>query len=80
MRSEFISEEIEQEYQLASLRFPKFNSAHEGYAVIKEELDELWDEVKKREEHRSIKKMRREALQVGAMAERFIIDVCCNGE
>lgn len=54
----------------------KFNSAHEGYAVILEELDELWDEVKKNGQKRDIQKMRDEAIQVAAMAMRFVIDVC----
>lgn len=50
------------------------NSAHEGYAVILEELDELWDEIKLQKPDRE--KLRKEALQVAAMALRFIYDVC----
>lgn len=54
-----------------------FNSVHEGYAVLFEEVDELWDEVKKnprkmeggKEEHK--RRMRIEAIQVAAMALRF---------
>lgn len=53
-----------------------FNSAHEGYAVILEELDELWDEVKEKATHRSKVAMRMEAKQVAAMAIRFIVDIC----
>jgi hypothetical protein len=34
-------EELENSYK----KFPKFNSAHEGYAVILEELDEAKDEI-----------------------------------
>jgi hypothetical protein len=34
------------EYERAAARHGAFNSGHEGYAVIREELDELWDEVK----------------------------------
>ena len=57
-------------------------SAHEGYAVILEELDELWDEVKKNpSKHPRLKEaMRSEAIQVAAMAVRFIIDVTIEGE
>lgn len=51
--------------------FESFNSAHEGYAVIKEELDELWEEVKKNDLGRS----REEAVQLAAMAIRFLVDV-----
>ena len=53
-------------------------SAHEGYAVLLEEVDELWDEVKKNPSkyaHRD-KDMRKEAIQIAAMAIRFVLDVC----
>lgn len=65
---------IAQEYLRASKKFPKFNSKHEGYAVIKEEVDELWDAVKT---NRSVDSLE-EAVQVGAMAMRFLVD--CGGE
>ncbi len=68
-----ILEEINEEYERASKKFPRFNSAHEGYAVIKEEVDELWDEIKK---DQSPFEMREEAVQIAAMALRFIIDIC----
>lgn len=60
----------------AMSKFPGFHSAHEGYGVLLEELDELWDEVKKSPEKRDLMAMRNEAVQVGAMALRFLIDVC----
>lgn len=53
-----------------------FNSAHEGYAVILEELDELKAEVWKRKVERDRDAMLKEAAQVSAMAMRFIVDVC----
>lgn len=58
-----------------------FHSAHEGWAVLREEVDELWDEVKKNpktDEERAAHRvrMRKEAVQVAAMAFRFIEDVC----
>lgn len=46
MKSNKILLEVESEYLKASSKYPKFNSTHEGYAVIKEEVDELWDKVK----------------------------------
>ena len=48
-------------------------SAHEGYAIILEELDELWDEVKKKQPDRE--KMVKEAKQVAAMALRFMLEI-----
>lgn len=68
---------IYEEYQRAiRIHNNKFNSAHEGFAIIKEELDELWDEIKKRETNRNMAKITDEAIQVGAMALRFLVDVC----
>lgn len=64
--------EVLDELRRARSKFPKFNSAHEGYAVLLEEVDELWDEVK----HGSRERQCNEAVQVAAMALRFLIDVC----
>lgn len=54
--------------------FPTFHSYHEGYAVLKEELDELWEEVKKYPKQNKFK-LKEEAIQIGAMALRFIYDL-----
>ena len=48
------------------------NSAHEAYAVILEEVDELWDEVKKKQSQRNNAAMRSELIQIAAMAVRAI--------
>jgi hypothetical protein len=74
--TEKIYSELLYELQSARSKYPAFHSAHEGYATILEELDELWDEIKKKPNRRNILKMRTEAIQVGAMAIRFICDVC----
>jgi len=47
---------------------------HEGYAVILEELDELWSEVKR--QMLDPAKLRKEALHVAAMGARFVKDGC----
>lgn len=36
---------VDKELAAANKRFPQFHSAHEGYAVIQEEVDELKEEV-----------------------------------
>ena len=58
------------ELNKATTKHGPFHSTHEGYAVIKEELEELWDEVKVNNKE----KARLEAIQVAAMAIRFIMD------
>ncbi len=55
----------------AATKFPAFNSAHEGYGVLLEEVDELWDEVKGDAPDRAAE----ECVQVGAMAVRFLTDL-----
>lgn len=64
------------ELREAMEKWPPFNSAHEGYGVLLEEMDELWDCVKTNQRRRDIDKMRAEAIQVAAMALRFAAEVC----
>ena len=64
--------EVSTEILRATRKFGKFNSAHEGYAVLLEEVEELWDEIK--DKKRSQYKMKTEAIQVAAMAIRIILD------
>ncbi len=53
----------------------QINSAYEGYAVIQKEVDELWAEAKKKRQARRPEAMRRELIQVAAMAIRTIHDL-----
>lgn len=59
------------ELRFATDRFGPMRGTHEGYAVIKEEVDELWDAVKANDTEAA----RMEAIQVAAMALRFAIDL-----
>lgn len=67
---------VDLEYKRAAGRWGAFNSAHEGYAILLEEVDELWAEVKRKPSVRDLEVMRAEAVQVAAMALRFLVDVC----
>jgi hypothetical protein len=67
---------VDQEVKRATTAFPPYNSAHEGFGVLLEEVDELWDHVKTNQKRRDIDLMRTEAIQVAAVALRFVIDVC----
>ncbi len=64
------------EAYFAGTKWPPFNSAHEGYAILLEEMDELKAHVWTNQKRRDIDAMRVEAIQVAAMALRFIADVC----
>ena len=68
--------EMARELKRATDMHGNFNSAHEGYAVILEELDELKEHVWMRAEKRDKEVMRKEAIQVAAMAMRFVLEVC----
>lgn len=68
-----LGSEVADELWQASHMCAPMHSPHEGYAVLLEEVEELWDEIKKK--NPSHVKMRAEALQVAAMGARFIHDI-----
>jgi NTP pyrophosphatase (non-canonical NTP hydrolase) len=72
-REERLIRVVRAELTSARMKFPAFNNSHEGYAVILEELDELWDAIKT---NQRLPDQRREAIQVVAMALRFCLDLC----
>lgn len=65
--------EVQDEVERAVRKFPPFHSAHEGYAVLLEEVEELKAEIFHGDSREA---MREEAVQVAAMAIRLIMDVC----
>lgn len=67
---------VKKEAESALIKWPSWASAHEGYAVLLEEVDELWEHVKTNQKNRDIPAMKKEAIQVAAMAIRFAIDCC----
>ncbi len=71
-----VAADMVEEVIAARAKYPAFNSPHEGYAVLLEEVTELQAEVFKKKEKRDLENMRKEAEQVGAMAIRFIQDCC----
>lgn len=66
---------VEAEFRKASAKNEPFHSCHEGYSIMAEEVDELWDEVKKKRKLRSSRAMRSECRQIAAMAVRFMHDL-----
>jgi hypothetical protein len=76
-----ILSDVEDEFKSAVATFPPFNSAHEGWAVIYEELVvELFNAIiANKGGTRTTDNpdaMRKEAIQVAAMAVRFVHDIC----
>lgn len=51
------------------------NSLHEAYAIILEEVDELWGEVKKKDWRRSEREVLQELVQIAAMCCRAAVDL-----
>jgi hypothetical protein len=67
--------EIAAEVKRAVKKHKVFNSAHEGFAVLLEEVDELKAEVWRNSATRDWNAMHKEAIQVAAMAVRFAAEL-----
>jgi len=52
-----------------------YTSAHEAYAVLLEEVDEFWEEVRFKRQHRDPARMLRELVQIATVAERAAYDL-----
>jgi hypothetical protein len=68
--------DVARELHAARQKFTPFHSAHEGLAVIEEEIEELREHVYTNLSRRDWPKMRREAIELAAMTVRFIEDIC----
>jgi len=70
---ERVLDQVGAEFTRATDKFGSFHNFHEGYAVILEELDEAWREIKRRNYRPAT--LRKELIQVAAMAVRAIHDL-----
>lgn len=71
--------DVLQEYNNARKKFKPFVNAHEAHAVIREEFDEMWDEVKAN----NIENSRKECIQLAAMCLAYLLEIkpeCLNTE
>jgi ABC-type transporter MlaC component len=76
MRLVFALSEIRQEVQRAKSMFPvNFHNQHEAYAVILEEVDELWAEIKRNQRDYNLDHQRKEAKQAAAMLVRLMVEL-----
>lgn len=67
-----ILQAIQEEAEHATKQFGSFNSAHEAYAVMWEEVEEFWEWVRCKRAERDPKKMARELVQIAACAVKAI--------
>ena len=83
IRDEKLVYEILRELRAARAQHGPMHGPHEAWAVIYEEVDELWDLVrlkKDQQQHMAIKSaMKRECIQIAAMAMRAILDLEWDG-
>jgi NTP pyrophosphatase (non-canonical NTP hydrolase) len=69
--------EIKSELFRASATYHQYHSEHEGFAVLLEEVDELWEAVRLKQSDPTRKeKVRDELIQIAATAHRFLNDLC----
>jgi hypothetical protein len=71
---------VQNELALAREKYRPMASAHEGWAVLREKVDELWDEVKKKPSARNQGAIYAELVQVAAMAQRMAEDIVLSGK
>lgn len=74
---------VEAEIKRARKSHKGSNSLHEGYGLMKEELEEVfelfarfWAETRKKPSKRNLKRMRHELAQVAALSEIIAEDNC----
>lgn len=70
---DFVLSKVREEIERAYAKHRAYASAHEAWAVIREEVDELWDEVKA--DNGYTLPAFREAEQVAVTAIRYIVDL-----
>ena len=63
-------ERVQEELAFAREKYPPFNSFHEAYAVILEEVREFEAEVFRKPEDRDAKRIVEELAQIAAMCQR----------
>ena len=72
LHPEGVLDEILAEYRKAREKHKPMINHHEAKAVIEEEFDEMWDEIKVDNHPRA----RKEAVQLAAMVLAYIVEVC----
>lgn len=71
--ADVILSHVRDEIERAIRKHRSYGSAHEAWAVMREEVDELWDEVKADAGY--TRAAFAEAHQVAAVAVRYVLDL-----
>jgi len=72
-----VTEELDRVIRKPSgITYRECKDPHHAYAVILEELEELWKEVRRRPNKRRPKRMKAEAVQIAVAAIGFAMEVC----
>lgn len=58
-----------------TMKWRPYNSMHEAYAVLAEEVDEFWDEVRKKARNRNTKDAYKELIQIAAIATAYAAQI-----
>lgn len=66
-----IIKDVMDEISFAEKKYSPYRSSYEGYAIIKEEVDELWEEVKRKDKNYA--RQYTEAKHIACTAIRFMI-------
>lgn len=69
----FVLDVLEEYRRVSTEHGPRYHSAHEGWAVMWEEVDELWDEVRRKRKDRDPKAMYGECVQIASCALKFAV-------
>lgn len=63
----------------AEEKYGEFASGHEAYGVMMEEMEELWNEIKKKPYKRDANTMIIESIDIAAVAIRFAYQISIGG-
>lgn len=66
---------LQKETEKVRLKNKPINSLHEGYGLLIEEVDELFDEVKKKRDKRDKENITLELVQIAGICQRIYEDL-----
>lgn len=73
MKSKSTKSLIDREIVRLETKYGSVSSLHEGYSLLLEEMDEFWEEVKKKPSKRNIRNIKHELTQISALS-RFMLE------